>query len=257
MLHKLQSGFVSAIYKGTNTSTDNNFLGAIKERDGLSAAEQLAIYRNSHFGGLTNALAEIYPAIKLLVGEHFFDAMAWRYIKFHPSQHYDLNQYGQGLAKFIGNFRPADTLPYLADVARLEWAWHQAFYATEHKPITETDLRQLARGQHRRLSLYLPDSAHLLSSPYPVHRIWDIAQNDIDNNVDLDEGGVKLFIWRDDDTRRVDLLTEIQWQFLSAIQPGIHIDDLCITLVATNPSIDLTQLLHTTIQRGWLAHGKD
>ena len=254
VLHKLQTSFVSTIYQSTDASTGDDFPGTIQNRHGLSAAEQLAIYRNSHFGGLTNALAETYPAIRLLVGEQFFDAMAWRYIKSHPSQHYDLNQYGQSLAGFIENFRPADALSYLADVARLEWGWHQAFYAAEHKPITETDLRQLAPDQHRQLSLYLPDSAQLLSSPYPVHKIWDVAQNDTDSNVDLDEGGAKLLIWRDDDTRRIDLLTEVQWQFLNSIQPGIYFGDLCVALVATNPSINLAQLLHSALQQRWLAH---
>lgn len=254
MLHRLQSGFVSAIYQDTDTGAGNDFLGAIQERDGLPADEQLAIYRNSHFGGLTNALAETYPAIKLLVGEQFFGAMVWQYIKSQPSQHYDLNQYGQSLTGFIENFRPADGLPYLADVAHLEWAWHLAFYAADYQPVTEADLHQLALDEYEQFSFCLPDSAQLLSSPYPVHEIWEVAQNDDDSSVDLDKGGVKLLIWRDGDTRRIDPLTEVQWQLLTTTQSGISIGDLCVALIAAYPSIDLAHLLHSAIQQRWLAH---
>ena len=179
--------------------------------------------------------------------------MVLRYIMATPSRHYDLNDYGESLPGFIDGFPPAGSLPYLADVAHLEWAWHRAFCAVNDQALTMAALAAIPATDYGDLCFRLPDSARLVSSPYPVHRIWEVAQDEGDTGVSLDEGGVQLLVWRQGETRRMDPLDDAEWRLLRGIRVGHNFGTICAQLVAAQPDTELTTLLHTALQRGWLA----
>src|SRR6059036_1319432 len=100
---------------------DDSGCGAVVD-DGFAAAERLNIYRNTCRSTLIEALRMTYPAVDRLVGREFFDMAAARFIRAHPCRSGYLNEYGAGLADFLAALEPARGLPYLADVARFEWA---------------------------------------------------------------------------------------------------------------------------------------
>ena len=247
MLHKLQRHFLAGIDDSDETPL---ILADIQATDQLTAAQQLAIYRESHYGGLAKAIAEIYPVCKLLVGDEFFDNMVWRYVKQSPSLHYDLNHYGADFPFFIEHFTPAADLPYLADICRLELVWHQAFYAADHRPFTENDLTNLAPENYETLVFRLAPSTFLLDSEYPILRIWQMAQEHKDETVDLDEGGIKLLIWRLEETRHMLPLKQCEFQFVQALTHCHTFANVCADLLQANPEIDLTRVLHKMLTCG-------
>ncbi len=63
----------------------------------------------------------IYPVCCQLVGEIFFNATALSFINQCPCLSPDLGDYGKQFPDFIANFEPVKHLPYLSDVAHLEW----------------------------------------------------------------------------------------------------------------------------------------
>ncbi len=91
----------------------------------------LGIYRGNLAANWRRALASAYPALRRLVGAEFFDAMARRVGRAHPSRDPDLNRFGAMLPDFLDGFAPAADYPYLPDVARLEWLVHEAHYAPD------------------------------------------------------------------------------------------------------------------------------
>src|SRR2546428_2542491 len=99
--------------------------------DGFAAAGRLRIYRNTCRSTLIEALRMTYPAVERLVGRDFFDMAAARYAGTHPPQSGYLNEYGGEFADFLAAFGPAGELPYLADVARFEWALRVAANAPD------------------------------------------------------------------------------------------------------------------------------
>ncbi|WP_071651562.1 MNIO family bufferin maturase, partial [Duganella phyllosphaerae] len=99
---------------------------------------RLTLYRGNLAATATKALAAAYPVIAALVGHAFFGALARAYVRAQPSQDGDLNRFGAQLGDFLDDFPPAATLPYLADMARLEWAVHRAHYAADAAPVTAT-----------------------------------------------------------------------------------------------------------------------
>lgn len=98
--------------------------------NGSDPTQRFRIYRNNVIVSLIDALADTFEVTQQLVGEEFFRAMARLYAYAHPPQSPLMAFYGAGFPEFIDSFSPASGLPYLADVARLEYrrvvAYHSA-----------------------------------------------------------------------------------------------------------------------------------
>lgn len=217
----------------------------------MSGSEHLAIYRNAVLGTMLRAMANIYPVCKQLVGEDFFDAMTRFYVRGNPSQSPDLGDYGASFADFISVFEPAAALGYLPDVARLEWAWHTAFHAQNERGLDIEALGTVPEYALENIRFSMPASASLLESDYPIHRIWQVNQPDWagDQSVDLDQGGVRLIIWRQGYDMRVDPLSPTEWQFLTDIAAGYTLGEMGDEKNAP----DIETLLPRCVQRGWIA----
>ena len=116
---------------------------ALKGRDGSGPARRFAVYRNNVYASLIDALAGRFPATVKLVGDEFFRAMAREYVEKTPPRSAVLLRYGGDFPDFIGAFPPAAAVPYLADVARLEWVWHEAYHAADAEPLSQEALSAL------------------------------------------------------------------------------------------------------------------
>src|SRR5207253_290805 len=99
--------------------------------DATLAAERIAIYRSTIQANYRKALAATYPVVMRLTGAPFFHAAVDAYAVAMPSASGDLNVYGDRFGEFLAHYAPAANLPYLADVARLEWAIDEASRAPD------------------------------------------------------------------------------------------------------------------------------
>jgi hypothetical protein len=164
--------------------------------DGLSAAARLAVYRHHVLASLTAALEATFPVVCRLVDRRFFGWLADQYVRERPPAGPCLFEYGADLADFIAAFPACKSLPYLADVARLEWAMNAALHAPEAAPLERDALGALAPAEVARLTLRLDPSTTLLASRWPVDAIWRVNQPGADGVVVLDAGGVRLEVRR-------------------------------------------------------------
>ncbi|WP_417606069.1 putative DNA-binding domain-containing protein [Oceanimonas baumannii] len=130
------------------------------------------VYRNNIRASLTEALAAQFPVCRQLVGEDFFNAMAALYIEQSPPATPLLTEYGTTMPAFIAGFAPAASLPYLADMARLELALQQVRHAAN---AVATDILQALLADPERLagqSLQLSPACFLLRSSFAVCSLW-------------------------------------------------------------------------------------
>ena len=158
---------------------------------------RLAIYRANGRANYRNALAATYPVVRRLTGTPFFAATVDAFVAAHPSCSGDLNVYGGRLAGFLERYGPAANLPYLPDVARLEWALDEANRAADAPRAPDAVLAALSIVAPERLPhvrLALDASCRLVSSAFPIQRIWRANQSDRngDERIVLDAGGVAL-----------------------------------------------------------------
>jgi len=141
-------------------------------------ARRLAVYRNNVLVSLVDALVHTFPVTQELVGEDFFRAMAQVFVRAHPPRTRVLAHYGYELPEFIAQFPPAAGLPYLADVAQLEWQRLQALHAADAQPLDATSLSALLQDTDALPSLrwQLAPSLHGLRSPHAAVSIWAAHQ---------------------------------------------------------------------------------
>lgn len=248
MLHELQTRFLKGIY---DASVENDAYPYLQETRERTAEQQLSIYRGSIFGGLKKALAETYPVIKDLVGEDFFNAMLGQYIKTYPCSVQDLNYYGEELPDFIRELKQARSIPYLADVAKLEWFCNIALN-TKIQKNNLVDLGFLNAKQKTQIRLNLPNGSALLQSNYPVDEIWKIHQDDSNVELELKEELVNLLVWKNERRLMIDKLSLEQFYFLEQIDSGLTFIDVCDDVINTHPHADINFLFSNAVQHGWL-----
>jgi len=134
--------------------------------------DRLALYRANVHAAWGKALANAYPVVRALVGKEFFSALAHAYGHAHPSISGDLNCFGAQFSAFIQGFPHTRSLPYLGDIAALEWCVHRAHYAMDSAGIRHEWITSLAPGNLLGARFALHPACRWTESTYPVASIW-------------------------------------------------------------------------------------
>lgn len=259
-LHKIQNQFSAAILSdntpNAHTNTDGFGIEEAILAKTLPGNRRLNIYRNNVNISLCRALKAVYPVIYKLVGDEFFNAMASDYIAKHPSRSGNLHNFGCQLANFISSFAPAGELVYLADVAKLEWAYHRVFHAENSQAFNIEKLQQVDTANYGNLCFKLNPACQLVSSPYPILRIWQANQDQTENpgseinasnSISLDEGKVFLLVLRQDLDIEFQTLSPCEFNFLEAFSQGNSFFIACDKASKVEPECDVGKLLQKHI----------
>jgi hypothetical protein len=140
-------------------------------RDGESFARGLQAYQANAGALAERALAAAYPTVMQLLGDESFAGMARAYWHHHAPVLGDVARWGAELPTFIQAAEQLAEEPYLADVARLDWAVHMAQSAADG-PAAPQDLALLASADPATLWLHLQPGTALVVSAHPVVAIW-------------------------------------------------------------------------------------
>lgn len=220
--------------------------------DGLDPGARLAIYRHHVVTTLTTALQATFPVVCRLVDERFFAYAADRYIQVQPPSGPCLFEYGAGFADFLAEFPPCRSLPYLADVARLEWAMQRAVHAPDVPPLPIRTIQGVAPELAASLTLTLDPSMSLLRSRYPIDRIWRANQPDVPEPaaVDLAEGGAWLEVRRRGDDVAFRAIAPAVFAFRRALASGADLAAATGEGLAADPTFDLGRALVALFDEG-------
>jgi len=141
------------------------------------AAERLAVYRNNVLGGLSQVLAAAYPSVVHALGLDTFHQAGRGFAARQPPGGPQMWSYGEGLAEFLEQQPAGRVPPWLPDLARLDRAMHEAYFAHDAQPLDPGRLAALtAVADLSRLRFALHPSLRLISSDWPVHSLWHAAR---------------------------------------------------------------------------------
>ena len=212
-------------FAGHLVGSDQADLVALVTGDAIPARSRLSVYRNHVQHSLAAALGTTFSTVQALVGEEFFRQLAWAFVKQSLPTQPVLSEYGAGLADFIAGYEPARDLPYLADVARLDWALNTAFQAPFADGLGAETLSTIEVDRLPAMSLSLTPGAALITSPYPLGLIWQASQPGAEiASVDLNAGTAQLLVLRrPDDAAFVELATG-EAAFVAALMLGKPIE---------------------------------
>jgi uncharacterized protein len=243
--HRLQANFADALSdRKPVPAALAQFAG-----DGKTVAGRIALYRGNVLAARSKALQAAYPVIAKIVGEEFFGGLARAYMQAHPSTSGDLNGFGAELSRFIAGFKPADDLPYLADVARLEWALHTAHYAADRDAFDLAAFAAIPADRHAALRFVFHPAAAFLQSDYPLARIWEVHQDEYagEFSVDFDAGPCYAVVQRPQWKAEARGIDAAGFAFLHELARGETLGAAVEAAFSLKPDFDLGDALQDAI----------
>ncbi len=214
------------------------------------------------------ALLAAYPVLAQLVGGESFAGLARTLWRLHAPVRGDMALWGAELPAFIEAAESLADEPYLADVARLEWAMHQVQSAADAVPVT--GLQLLAEEDPAKLTIHLTPGASLCRSAHPIVTIWQAHQgvdsgtdeqtdDHTDDHTDDRFAPVRAafasgaqesaFVWRAGLVPRVQTLTPGQATFVAALLNNVSLEQ---ALKEAGELFDFEAWLVAALQLGWL-----
>lgn len=247
-LEALQRAFGAALASAAEAPRT----AALFAGDHAAVLHRLAVYRGNMVGACGKALAGTYPVVAKIVGEPFFEGLAREYLRRHPSASGDLNEFGVSFAEFVADFPHTRDLPYLPDVARMEWLAHRAYYAAGAAPLDLARLAELSEDDAPALRMVLAPACALLESRWPLARLWEVHQEGYagERSVDFDAGPERVLVHRPEFRVAVDAISAGAYRFLEGALAGRPLGELLQAALAEEPGFDLGTAL-----REWVATG--
>jgi hypothetical protein len=237
-------------FAGAVLDTEVAVPALLSRKTGGVPSRRFGVYRNNVYAGLIEVLSGRFPVVARLVGEEFFRAMARVYIEHEPPRSPVLLRYGVGFPGFVASFTPAASVPYLADVAALEWAWHAAYHAPDAAPLPLSELAGAAERAEDAVLMLHPSLA-VVRSPHPVVSIFEInAQHGEVPPTRFESGGEDALVVRpylDVELRR---LPAGAAPFILALKGGESIGEAAAIALGEAPAFNLEANLAGLIESG-------
>lgn len=210
----------------------------------------LAVYRANALACATRALEAAYPVILQLIGEENFAFLARDFWQAHPPIRGDLAQWGKPLAAYAAQAPQLADLPFLPDVARIEWALHVC--AGEADGIQDaSSFATLAECDPSAVGFSLAPGACALASTCAAAAITLAHRGlgSLDAAFELQKQGVAqtALVWRQGYAPRLRVLHEYELVFTQALLAG---QALANALDAAHTSFDFSGWLAANVQSG-------
>jgi hypothetical protein len=235
-LPDLQAAFAAHII-----GNDRADLIASVAGDSIPATARLRVYRHHVVHSLATALSATFPTVQALVGEEFFRGLARAFAATTLPSGPVLAEYGADFATFIGGYAPAAGLPYLADIARLDWALNVAFHSPTRPPLGAIELATIPVEQLPEKSVALAPGAVVIRSRYPIGRIWAAAQPGAsDETVELTVGETCLLVLRRADDAGFIPLSVGEAGFLEVLAARGSLEAAAAAALSAEPVFDLS-----------------
>jgi hypothetical protein len=236
----VQSDFAAALRDAGRTAQAGRWLAG----DAGHVDRRVAIYRANMVAAADKALSAAYPVIRQVVGDEFFHGLAREHQRATPSASGDLNEFGAGFAEFVAGFEHTQSLPYLRDLARLEWAAHRAYGAADAPAWDAAVLGAVEPGAQSGIRFEWSPGLAVVDSAWPIVRIWTIHQPGYagEFSVDWDRSETAL-VARDGFAVTVDECGDADAAFLAASLAGACLGDAAAATLQHHPEFDLGALL--------------
>jgi hypothetical protein len=219
--------------------------------NGSDPAQRFRVYRNNVIVSLVDALADTYAVTQQLVGEEFFRAMARLYAYAQPPQSRLLAFYGADFPDFIAGFPPAAGLPYLADVARLEYRRVVAYHAADVPGVGSDALAAALADQAAlpTLGVTLHPALAVLASASAVVSLWAAHQGVLDLSAVTPETPETALILRPGLAVEVMQIPPAAGAFITALGASAPLGVAAEAALAIDAAFDLVGTLGLLLQK--------
>lgn len=210
-------------------------------------AAGLAVYRNTIAKGCVDALAANFPTVLSMVGEDWFRAAAALFAREAPPASAALLDYGEAFPAWLARFPPADDLPYLAGIARLDRLWTESLFAAEAPVLNAEALALLPPERLAETVLPLHPSVRFAAFEAGLPSLWTAAREGRED-LELSDHAEALLCVRDKGAVMHWVIGAAEAVFLDACREGLTAAEAAERAAAVTP--DIAPLFAALIARG-------
>ncbi len=162
-----QQSLLDALFARPGSTQATGALHHLHMQLETQSSRGLMAYQANGHALAERGLLAAYPVIAQLIGTESFNALARDLWHSHPPRWGDLARWGDALPGFLASSEQLADVPYLADVAKVEWALHHAAGAPDAEPDLSSFVR-LSTEDPEGLTLWLAPGTSLVTSAWPV-----------------------------------------------------------------------------------------
>ena len=240
-LHQLQKKMTDAL------------IGYDEPTSALPIAGHFSIYRNNVRHSLTEALKTVFPAVSALVGEAFFAQCAHRFIEINPPRAPYVAGYGADFPEFLSALQACASVPYIADVARLEWAASRSALRSREASLSPEQLSARAHDNAEQLCFTAQPDVSYLASSFPIDLIWTFARESGEGAAPELNDAAFLEITRDTDGVALRRLEKAEFEFRRRLARGADLALAARAALTEDPLFDLPVALRSALRDGIFA----
>ena len=219
--------------------------------------ERLDVHRQTILENLVNALKITYPCIWKLVGESCARGIALSYIHDLGNLPKDgrAHDFGNNFPEYLKEFPSIKHIPYLSDVAKLEWLKSLSYHARISHKISFENIQNLNEDQLYKTCFEFNDSFHLLCSCHPLLEIQEIVDNNQENaKLSINEESFHYYvIYQKDYIVSTAEIEESHFLFLTLLREGKYFGDAADKCLFLFPDFDLSICIGFMINSGFIA----
>lgn len=235
-----QTDFAGALREGRRTPAMARWLAG----SGELVDRRMAIYRANMVAAAHKALGATHPVIRQVVGDDFFHGLAREYQRGTPSVSGDLTGFGATFDAFLAAFEHTQSMPWLPDLARLEWAVHRAYGAADAPPWDAASLAGVDPARQAAIRFQWAPGTAVVASTHPIVRIWAIHQPGHEGEFSVDWARADTaLVSRDGFVVTVHAVSGADAAFVRASLEGAPLGDAAAAALSDQPDFDLAALL--------------
>jgi hypothetical protein len=197
-------------------------------RLGAPDKRRFSVYRNNVAVGLIGALEARYPASRRVAGDDAFRAIARAFARARKPRSPVMIAYGEDFPEFVAACE--GTEPRLADLARLENAWVEAYHAADAAAATVGDLAGLRPDCLPEARIAFHPAARILRFSTPAASIWARAQGCAGPAEPIGDIAEDALVTRPDADVRVRILPPLAYDFALRLREGATLIEAALAL---------------------------
>jgi len=158
--------------------TSSEMTSYLNPQGGDPGEARLSVYEEGYRVRFREALEEVYEAVHRVLGKKQFQEVAHRYAKRFPSHDYNLSYSGRHFPEFLKEDPIKQVLPFLPDLAALEWKVTCAFHAQEGIPFDRKTVQEISLTSWDEARLTFRPAVSVLHSSWPILEIWEVRHEE-------------------------------------------------------------------------------
>ena len=208
-------------------------------------SQAFAVYRNTCARGAVEALRATYPTVNMLVGDEMFTQVTLDYRRETPPASPVLSDYGAGFPAFLARQPWSCELPYLADVARLDWLWLESFLAPDAPAMP----RSIGSGS----LIALHPATRFAWLATPAMTIWQAHRDPTGiSELDPDWAEEGALFTRPGNSVRAEAINPVTHYLLAACARPMPVSRILLRVADAFPTANLPELLQQGVASGAL-----